>query len=112
MSGADKPLVLLHGEVTTPPFSAAARKEAGFLLRQLQEGESLGMPQSRPMPIIGARCHELRITDETVRWRIIYRIDSDAIVILEVFKKTTMKTPHGVINACQKRLRNYDDERS
>lgn len=110
MSRAGKPLALLHGEVTTPPFSAAARKEAGFLLRQLQEGESLGMPHSRPMPTIGARCHELRITDESVRWRIIYRIDPDAIVVLDVFKKSTAKTPRGVIDACKKRLRDYDDE--
>ncbi len=110
MSGAGKPLALLHGKVTTPPFSAAARKEAGFLLRQLQEGANLGMPHSRPMPTIGARCHELRITDETVQWRIVYRIDPDAIIVLDVFKKSTAKTPHGVIDACQKRLRDYDDE--
>lgn len=110
MSRAGKPLALLHGTVTTPPFSAAARKEAGFLLRQLQEGENLGMPHSRPMPTIGARCHELRITDETVRWRIIYRIDPDAIIVLEIFKKYTARTPQGVIDACKKRLRDYDDE--
>lgn len=110
MSWADKPLVLLHGSVATPPFSAAARKEAGYLLRRLQQGKNVGMPHSRPMPTIGARCRELRITDETVRWRIVYRVDPDAIVVLEVFKKTTEKTPHGVIDACQKRLRDYDDE--
>lgn len=34
-----KPLVWLKGEVKTPPFSAAARIEAGFLLRRLQQGE-------------------------------------------------------------------------
>lgn len=112
MSGTDKPLVLLHGRVATPPFSAAARKEAGYLLRSLQAGKHVGMPHSRPMPAIGAGCHELRITDETVSWRIVYRIDPDAIVVLEVFKKTTEKTPHGVIDVCQKRIRSYDDERS
>jgi len=47
------------------------------------------MPQSRPMPSIGARCHELRINDEDVTWRIVYRIDTDAIIILEVFDKKT-----------------------
>lgn len=107
---ADKPLVWLHGEVSTPPFSSAARKEAGHLLRELQQGVSLGMPHSRPMPAIGARCHELRITDETMRWRIVYRIDTEAIIVMEVFKKTTQKTPHEVIDACQKRIRTYDDE--
>jgi hypothetical protein len=53
-----KPLVWLRGEVKTPPFSQAARVEAGVLLRQLQGGAKLGLPHSRPMPGIGARCHE------------------------------------------------------
>src|SRR6266567_3226209 len=63
MTLADKPLVWLHGEVKTPPFSAAARIEAGVLLRRLQRGERIGLPASRPMLIIGRGCHELRITD-------------------------------------------------
>jgi hypothetical protein len=58
-----KPLVWLHGEVKTPPFSARARAEAGFLLRLLQLGERLTMPMSRAMPTIGTNCHELRIVD-------------------------------------------------
>ena len=66
------------------------------------------MPQSRPMPIIGTRCHELRINDEDKTWRIIYRIDDDAIVIVEVFAKKTNKTPDAVIKQCQKRLKQYD----
>ena len=85
----DKPLVWLHGEVNTPPLSQRARIEAGFLLRRLQQGERLGMPHSRPMPSIGARCHELRIIDEAATWRIVYRIDTDAIIIAEVFSKKT-----------------------
>ena len=110
MEDKNKPLVWLQGEVKTPPFSAAARIEAGSLLRRLQRGEKLSLPQSRPMPSIGARCHELRVNDENVTWRIVYRIDSDAIVILAVFKKATAKTPTQVIDACERRLRIYDDE--
>jgi phage-related protein len=49
--------------------------EVGVLLRRLQRGESLGMPHSRPMPSVGRRCHELRIVDEAVIWRVMYRID-------------------------------------
>jgi phage-related protein len=93
MSGEGKSLLWLHGEVKTPPFSKAARLEAGFLLRRLQGGEKTSLPWSRPMPSIGMRCHELRITDETTIWRIVYRIDSDAIVIAEVFQKKTQQTP-------------------
>ena len=109
MSPKDKPLAWLHGEVKTPPFGQAARLEAGYLLRELQRGKSLGMPHSRPMTAIGPRCHELRVVDQQVTWRIIYRIDPDAIVIAEVFAKKTSQTPSTVIGACQKRLKEYDD---
>ena len=108
MPPRDRPLVWLHGEVRTPPLSSAARVEAGVLLRQLQRGEKLSLPHSRPMPAIGPRCHELRIQDEDRIWRVVYRIDRDAIVILEVFAKKTPKTPQIVIEACQRRLRQYD----
>ncbi len=109
MSPQDKPLVWLHGEIKTPPFSAEARMEAGFLLRQLQAGEKLGLPHSRPMPTIGRRCHELRIVDEDATWRIVYRTDDDAIVIAEVFAKKTRTTSKGVIDICKRRLKEYDD---
>lgn len=109
MSPKDKVVVWLHGKIKTPPFSSAARIEAGFLLRKLQIGEKLSMPQSRPMPTIGRRCQELRITDKDVTWRIVYRIDTDAIVILEVFEKKTSKTPKKVIDVCKDRLRDYDE---
>lgn len=98
----------LKGEVETPPFTQAARLEAGYLLRLLQEGESLGLPHSRPMPVIGARCHELRINDERSTFRIIYRADADAVVILDVVKKKTEQTPQSVVEICRRRLRDYD----
>ncbi len=103
-----KPLMILHGKLKTPPMSREARVEAGFLLRQLQEGVQLSLPHSRPMPSIGKRCHELRIQDDDVTWRIVYRIDQDAIVIFEIFAKKTNKTPKKVIEVCKKRLRVYD----
>jgi phage-related protein len=104
-----KPLVWLHAEVKSPPFSDDARREAGFLLRMLQHGEKLAMPQSRPMPSIGKRCHELRVNDGDATWRIVYRIDDDAIVILEVFSKKTRDTPQSVIATCKQRMKRYDE---
>lgn len=83
--------------------------EAGGLLRRIQEGESIGMPHSRPMPSIGRRCHELRITDENRIWRIVYRIDNDAIVMAAVFSKTTRGTPKQIIDDCKRRLKAYDE---
>lgn len=103
-----KEIVWLHGEVKTPPFSSEARVEAGSYLRQLQQGESLSLPHSRPMPTMGARCHELRIQDRDVKWRIMYRVDEDAIIVADVFPKKTPKTPLDVINNCKKRFTLYD----
>ena len=109
MAHADKPIVWLHGEIKTPPFTAAARIEAGMLLRRLQGGERLNLPASRPMPIIGRRCHELRIADAGLTWRIIYRLDADAVVIADVFSKKTATTPTAAIGISRTRLRQYDD---
>jgi phage-related protein len=103
-----KPLRWFHGEVKTPPMSLEARREMGLLLRELQDGEMLGLPHSRPMPGVGPRCHELRVNDETNTWRLVYRIDADAILILEVFAKKTKETPRHVIMDCQRRLKVYD----
>jgi len=83
MATSVKPLVWLKGEIKTPPFSRAARLEAGFMLSHLQLGEKLSLPHSRPMPSIGRRCHELRIQDENATWRIVYRADLDCIVIAD-----------------------------
>lgn len=103
-----KPLVWLRGEVKTPPFSALARIEAGTLLRRLQLGEILSLPHSRPMHVVGPRCHELRVKDERHDWRVMYRVDRDAVVILDVFAKTTRGTPKRVLDDCRRRLARYD----
>jgi phage-related protein len=107
MRQPDKPIVWLRGEIKTPPFSAAARVEAGFLLRRLQQRELLGLPHSRPMPAIGTQCHELRVNDADVTWRIIYHLEADAVVILDVFAKKTAATPKTAIADCQRRLTAY-----
>lgn len=107
LSAMSKPLVWLHGEVRSPPFSANARIEAGFLLRMLQEGERLEMPESRPMPAIGSGCHELRVVDNDVTWRIVYGLTTDAVVILEVFSKKTRATPKNVLDVAKRRWKRY-----
>ena len=108
MNPRGKPLVWLRGEIKTPPFSSEARVEAGYLLRLVQLGHPLSMPHSRPMPVVGRRCHELRIKDKHNEWRIVYRVDKDAIVIAEVFGKTTRTTPARVLVDCKRRLGLYD----
>ena len=103
----DKPLVWLHGQVKTPPFTAEARVEAGSLLRRLQQGEVLGLPHSRPMPNGGSQSHELRINDRARTWRIMYLVAADAVVILDVFTKKTETTRKTVVNTCRQRLASY-----
>ena len=100
----ERELFFLAGEIKTPPFSVEARREAGWLLRRLQDGESLGMPQSRPMPTIGPNVHELRVRDEGHQWRIIYRADAVEILVIHIFAKKVAQTPQSVIELCKARL--------
>lgn len=108
-TSAPRPLVWLHGEIKTPPFTAEGRQEAGMLLRLMQQGEHLGMPQAEPLPNVGKRCGALRVRDAQHNWRIMYRADADAILVLEVYAKKTRKIPDEVIERCQDRLKRYDE---
>jgi len=105
----DKPLAWLSGEIKTPPLSREARQEAGVLLRRLQRGDVLSMPESRPMPFIGPRCHELRVDDvgQKKEWRVMYYVGRHAIAILDVFQKSTRATPAHVIAACRRRVAEF-----
>jgi phage-related protein len=110
MDLTDKPLRWMVGTLQTPPVGAAARIEAGVLLRRLQRGESLGMPHSRAMQETGRRVRELRVNDRETRrtWRIIYRIDPDAILVVHWFDKKTQRIPKSMIDLCKRRLQDYD----
>jgi len=68
------------------------------------------MPDSRPTPSIGRRVHELRVDDRETRktWRIVYRIDPDAILVVHWFEKKTRATSRRVIDLCKRRLTEYD----
>lgn len=79
-----------------------------MLLRLLQEGEQLGMPQSEQLPNVGRRCGALRVRDAEHNWRIMYRADSDAILVLDMYSKKTRKIPDEVIKRCKDRLSHYD----
>jgi phage-related protein len=79
-----------------------------MLLRLLQEGDRLGMPQAEPLPDVGPRCGALRVRDAEHNWRIMFRIDTDAVLVLEVYPKKTPKIPNEVIERCKQRLKQYD----
>jgi phage-related protein len=104
------PLVFLGDRVKSPPFSDEARKKAGELLALVQEGEDIGMPRSRPLPVIGPRCHELRIEDGDVTWRIAYRVDATVVLVPALFAKKTRTLPRRTIELCRRRLAEYDEQ--
>ncbi len=45
---------------------------------------------------------------QAVTWRIVYRIDADAILVTAVFAKKTEQTPKREIDNCKARLAKYD----
>jgi phage-related protein len=67
------------------------------------------MPESRPLPTVDPRCHELRIDDiaTKIEWRIVYYVGKHAIAILDIFPKKTRKTPDSVLAQCRRRLAEF-----
>jgi len=90
-------------------MGSEARQKVGFHLREVQQGVTLTMPLSRPLPQIQNGCHELRIRDSERRvdWRVIYYIDEVAILVLGVFEKKTNQTPENEKDACRNVLQRY-----
>lgn len=69
-------------------------------------GESLGLPVSRPMPVIANGAHELRIKDRSGQYRIFYFTKhKDAVPVFHFLKKKTETTPHHEIGIAQNRLK-------
>jgi phage-related protein len=108
-SSTRKPLVFLADSIKSPPFSVHARIEAGRLLERLQRGEDLSLPHSRLLPSLGSRCHELRVNDADLTWRIIHRIDPDVVLVAAVFPKKTRRIPQRILETCRGRFALYDE---
>jgi len=91
---------------TIREFSKEARKELGSALLKLQLGEGLGMPISRPMPMVANGVHEMRIRDSAGIYRVFYCLKTtDAILVFHAFTKKTQETPRSEIELGRKRLR-------
>jgi phage-related protein len=107
-----KRLRILGGELKTPPMSHEARRLAGGCLRAVQDGGRVPPPVSKPLPSLGRRCHELRIDDGAVTWRVLYRVDPDVVLVGDVFAKKTERLPRHILAACRKRFAEYDRKRA
>ena len=83
-----KALAFVRGE------EPGIRKQIGEALRDLQKGISLGLPLSRPMPVVASGAHELRVRSKTRAIRVFYFVKlAEAIVVFHAFQKKTQKTP-------------------
>lgn len=87
-------------------FPLAMREDLADILARLQEGHTLSMPLSRPMPSIGKGVHELRFRDRSGIYRVIYvLLGAGRIWLLHAFMKKTAQTPQQNIELAQRRLK-------
>jgi len=89
-----------------PPFPEDVRKELGKAIYDLQKGEVLAMPLSRPMPSIEPGAAELRIRDRTGIYRVFYFSRSPrGILVFHAFVKKNQATPVRELDLGRKRLK-------
>jgi phage-related protein len=87
-------------------FPVNVRREFGKAIFDLQKGESLVMPLSRPMPAVAVGAAELRIKDRTGAYRTFcFTRVADAVLIFHAFVKKTVKTPPHELDLARKRLK-------
>ena len=69
-------------------FPEDIRREVGKLIFDLQKGERLSMPLSRPMPSVAPAVEELRVKDRSGAYRVFYYTRlADSILIFHAFAK-------------------------
>src|SRR5690242_2460624 len=87
-------------------LDSALRSKLAELLSLLAAGENLGMPLSRPMPVIASGAHELRVHDHSGQYRIFYFTKvKDAILVFHFLKKKTQATPGRELALAARRLK-------
>lgn len=107
---AVKPLVWIGDSLeNVRTFSAAARKELGFELWEIQQGK----PPSdwKPMSPVGPGVRELRVRSERA-YRIIYLATlPEAVYVLHAFEKQSRKAPKHDVELARNRFRVLTQER-
>jgi len=93
-------------------FPLEVRRELGKAIYDLQNGESFGMPLSRPMNSLGRGAEELRVRDRSGVYRVFYCARLiDRILIFHAFQKRTQATPQAEIELGRKRLKELLNEK-
>jgi phage-related protein len=89
------------------------RRELGKAIFDLQKGEKISMPLSRPMPSVAAGVEELRVKDRSGAYRVFYYLKlADSVLIFHAFAKKTPQTPTHEIALARRRLKEMLDEES
>jgi|SRR5271156_27233 len=87
-------------------FPGEVRQKLGKAIFDLQQGEMLSMPLSRPMPAIAAGVSELRIRDRDGIYRVFYFTkSSQGILVLHAFAKKSQATLKQDLELGRNRLR-------
>ncbi len=87
-------------------FPEDVRRELGKAIFDLQRGETLAMPLSRPMPSVAPGAAELRIRDRTGIYRAFYYVRSSrGILVFHAFVKKSQATPRHETDVGKKRLK-------
>jgi phage-related protein len=85
-------------------FPSAVRHDAGYQLDKVQRG---GQPDDfKPMPTIGKGVEEIRVSDSTGAYRVIYVARrAEAVYVLHAFQKKTQTTSKNDIQIAKRRFR-------
>lgn len=87
-------------------FPEEVRKEVGKAIFDLQRGERLAMPLSRPMRSVGVGVEEIRLKDQFGIYRVFcYLKSARGVLVFHAFMKKGQKTPRREIELGKKRLR-------
>jgi phage-related protein len=87
-------------------FPREVRREIGRAIFDLQKGEVLMMPLSRPMNSVDTRASEIRIRNRSGSYRVFYyRQSFRGILIFHAFMKKTQATPQRELNLARRRLK-------
>ena len=100
-----KPIVFLGDSLgRLRDFPELVRSEAGYQLREVQQGRDPA--DWKPMKSVGPGVREIRIREAAGAFRIIYLANmSDSVVVLHAFQKKTQATPQKDIDLAASRLR-------
>ena len=93
-------------------FPEEVRRELGKAIFDLQKGEKLVMPLSRPVSSVSMGVEELRVKDRAGIYRVFYYTRLvDRVLVFHAFTKKTQKTPTQEIELGKKRMKEVLDER-